>query len=273
VASVTGSTVSQHTDTLGSIVTRTNVIRGVVGTTVYEPYGSLGTADPYEQRPGFTGHMTDAATTLSYMQQRYYDPIAMRFASVDPVAASTTDGGNFNRYWYANNNPYKYTDPDGEFAIGFAIGFAIDVGVQLYSGKSLGEVDLGSAVAAGAVSAIIPGLGNLGKAGIQSTKTIASSTRAIAKIAEKSANTANRATKNAVATARNSDKISSATADVGKAAVTAAVHQAVKHEAQSVAPEVTVRDSIQSVAPGSDPNALHLTIRGANTDPVEIEQK
>jgi len=27
-------------------------------------------------------------TGLSYMQQRYYDPVAGRFLSVDPVAAS-----------------------------------------------------------------------------------------------------------------------------------------------------------------------------------------
>jgi uncharacterized protein RhaS with RHS repeats len=44
------------------------------------------------------------------MQQRYYDPIAGRFLSIDPVAA---DAGSFNRYWYANNNPYKNIDPDG----------------------------------------------------------------------------------------------------------------------------------------------------------------
>lgn len=30
----------------------------------------------------------------------------------------------FNRYAYANNNPYKYTDPDGEFAIVAAIPWA-----------------------------------------------------------------------------------------------------------------------------------------------------
>lgn len=35
-----------------------------------------------------------------------------RFLSVDPVKA-TSVGGNFNRYWYANDNPYKFTDPDG----------------------------------------------------------------------------------------------------------------------------------------------------------------
>ena len=37
----------------------------------------------------------------------------MRFLSVDPVTADGNTGTNFNRYWYANNNPYKFTDPDG----------------------------------------------------------------------------------------------------------------------------------------------------------------
>jgi hypothetical protein len=36
-----------------------------------------------------------------------------RFLSVDPVTADGNTGDNFNRYWYANNNPYAFTDPDG----------------------------------------------------------------------------------------------------------------------------------------------------------------
>lgn len=36
-----------------------------------------------------------------------------RFVSVDPVQADANSGQNFNRYHYANNNPYKFTDPDG----------------------------------------------------------------------------------------------------------------------------------------------------------------
>jgi len=47
------------------------------------------------------------------MQQRYYDPIAGRFLSVDPVGPDPNTGANFNRYKYAANNPYKFTDPDG----------------------------------------------------------------------------------------------------------------------------------------------------------------
>ena len=47
------------------------------------------------------------------MQQRYYDPIAGRFLSVDPVTTDAKTGDHFNRYAYADNNPYKFIDPDG----------------------------------------------------------------------------------------------------------------------------------------------------------------
>ena len=43
-------------------------------------------------------------------------PAMARFLSVDPVPVDKTEGSNFNRYWYANNNPYKYVDPDGRWA-------------------------------------------------------------------------------------------------------------------------------------------------------------
>lgn len=47
------------------------------------------------------------------MQQRYYDPEISRFLSVDPVTAYSDPIGAFHRYRYANNNPYRFTDPDG----------------------------------------------------------------------------------------------------------------------------------------------------------------
>jgi RHS repeat-associated protein len=48
-----------------------------------------------------------------YAQQRYYDPQIGRFLSVDPMASDTSSAFNFNRYAYAQNSPYRYTDPDG----------------------------------------------------------------------------------------------------------------------------------------------------------------
>lgn len=40
-----------------------------------------------------------------------------RWLSVDPVTANASTGQNFNRYYYANNNPYKYIDPDGRATV------------------------------------------------------------------------------------------------------------------------------------------------------------
>jgi RHS repeat-associated protein len=54
-----------------------------------------------------------------YMQQRYFDPIAGRFLSVDPVTTDAGTGSSFNRYVYATNNPYKFKDPDGREVVAF----------------------------------------------------------------------------------------------------------------------------------------------------------
>ena len=101
-----------HTDALGSPVAVTNANRTVIERSEYEPYGQV-VNRPVKAGPGYTGHVMDASTGLAYMQQRYYDPMIGRFLSLDPIAVDTTTAWNFNRYSYAANNPYKFTDPDG----------------------------------------------------------------------------------------------------------------------------------------------------------------
>lgn len=116
VAQVRAQTVEYvHTDALGSVVAITDAAGNVVERNEYEPYGHDLTGA--KDGPGYTGHVSDSATGLNYMQQRYYDPQIGRFLSVDPVTANSGTGANFNRYWYANNNPYKFTDPDGRLPI------------------------------------------------------------------------------------------------------------------------------------------------------------
>ncbi len=108
----TETVIYHHTDGLGSPIARTNEAGVLVSKTRYEPYGMTvdGTTPP---DIGFTGHVNDSDTGLTYMQQRYYDPVAGRFLSEDPVLTDSNSGSGFNRYAYANNNPYKYIDPDG----------------------------------------------------------------------------------------------------------------------------------------------------------------
>lgn len=76
--------------------------------------------DPRTQsdKPGYTGHVEDNDLQLTYMQQRYYDPLIGRFYSNDPVGFTASNPMMFNRYAYANNNPYKFVDPDGMYARG-----------------------------------------------------------------------------------------------------------------------------------------------------------
>ena len=132
----------QHTDLIGSPRYVTDVLGQSIAVKerVLAPYGSPMTGD-YRNGPGFTGHMEDGATGLTYMQARYYDPTAMRFLSPDPVGVDTSTGSNFNRYNYAANNPYRFIDPDGRDA---CTGSRLDCSGNSASVKSFGNTsDLG----------------------------------------------------------------------------------------------------------------------------------
>ncbi|WP_345780300.1 RHS repeat-associated core domain-containing protein [uncultured Stenotrophomonas sp.] len=100
-----------HTDALGSPVASSGSAGQLLERTHYEPYGKP--INRTVDGVGYTGHKMDGDTGLSYMQQRYMDPQLGVFLSVDPVTAYEQPIGQFNRYRYANGNPYKFTDPDG----------------------------------------------------------------------------------------------------------------------------------------------------------------
>jgi RHS repeat-associated protein len=114
-----------HTDALGSVVAETDANGNVIKRYDYEPYGAV-VGGEVTDGLGYTGHVSDSATGLSYMQQRYMDPQLGVFLSVDPVTAYEQPVGQFNRYRYANNNPYRFTDPDGRTAVCSQRSCAID---------------------------------------------------------------------------------------------------------------------------------------------------
>lgn len=103
-----------HTDHLGSVSAKTDSTGVVMMRRSFTPYGENEQAAT--EGPGYTGHYSDTGTGLVYMEARYYDPVIGRFLSVDPVTFAPNRPQFFNRYWYANGNPYKYTDPDGRCA-------------------------------------------------------------------------------------------------------------------------------------------------------------
>lgn len=106
-----------HTDHLGSVAAVTDEQGQIIERREYEPFG-LRVGEELAGGPGYTGHVHDGATGLDYMQQRYYDPRIGSFLSVDPVTSYSSPMEAFNRYRYANNNPYHFVDPAGMQACG-----------------------------------------------------------------------------------------------------------------------------------------------------------
>ena len=105
-----------HTDILGSPVAETDESGNELWREHYKPFGEKieNSPESANNNVGYTGHIHDRDTGLTYMQARYYDPVIGRFYSNDPIGFR--DIHSFNRYAYANNNPYKYIDPDGRSA-------------------------------------------------------------------------------------------------------------------------------------------------------------
>jgi RHS repeat-associated protein len=106
-----------HNDIAGSPVVATNESGQVIWRESYRPYGErlVNSASATANRIWFTSRRQDASG-LVYMGARYYDPVVGRFISTDPVYDEKSVHG-FNRYAYANNNPYRYVDPDGRIPV------------------------------------------------------------------------------------------------------------------------------------------------------------
>lgn len=79
--------------------------------------GGAAVGGDMEEGSGCSGHVSDAQTGLSPMQQRQYNPRIGRFLSIDPVTAFSNQASALSQYCYANNTPYKFTDPDERTAV------------------------------------------------------------------------------------------------------------------------------------------------------------
>ena len=111
------------TDNLGSV---TRIIRSngaTVFSAQYDPWGvQTVTTNTIAFSRGYCGHEMLNGFQLINMNGRLYDPYLGRFLSPDNYVQLPTSAQSFNRYSYCLNNPLKYVDPDGEFAI---LGFNI----------------------------------------------------------------------------------------------------------------------------------------------------
>ncbi|RMP07207.1 hypothetical protein ALQ28_200042 [Pseudomonas syringae pv. delphinii] len=115
---------------------------------------------------GFHGKPFDDSTGLSYMGARYYNPILGRFLTLDPEDVVVENIHSFNRYAYANNNPYRYVDPDGHSPLDVAF-LIFDLGklaVAVASGSGIAVAGVDAAMSAIGVISPVPFAGQALKA-------------------------------------------------------------------------------------------------------------
>lgn len=173
-----------YSDYLGSLIALTNEEDSVVGRYAYDPWGNRRNPDNWTQTDnrthwllnrGYTMHEHLDAYGIINMNGRVYDPLTAQFFSPDPFVQAPGSWLNYNRYGYCYNNPFRYTDPDGEWihiVIGAAIGGIINVAVHWNQidglGKGLvafGIGALGGAAAAATGGAVLASYGTMAGAG------------------------------------------------------------------------------------------------------------
>ena len=147
IVSATDIVTYYHVDQLGSPKYATDDTGALKWKEQYKPYGErrLKEADSVNPQTGiandngwaekiwYTGKEEELGMDINYFGARWYDPQLGRFLARDPVGFQNGNVHSFNRYTYVNNNPYKYVDPDGEFAQliwGGIGGAAFDVALQ-----------------------------------------------------------------------------------------------------------------------------------------------
>ncbi len=169
-----------HNDALGSPIATTDETGNKHWEEVYEPYGERYLKEPQsgDNRVFYVGKLHDDELGLSYMNARYYDPLVGRFMGVDPVGFVEGNSHSFNRYTYANNNPYKFVDPDGNYAEAPFEAASIAYGLKsFYDNVTSGNheaarVDLGG-LATDVGLLFIPGVPGVAGLGIKATREAA----------------------------------------------------------------------------------------------------
>jgi RHS repeat-associated protein len=140
-----------YSDHLGSASLTTDASGNRVGELRYKPYSetryAIG-AFPTDRR--YTGQREEAGLGLYDYGARFYDPYINRWLSPDTIIPDPANPQSLNRYAYCLNNPTRYVDPDGHFAVipvlivvGIVALKAVDYGWTAYdiyqSGRVLGD--------------------------------------------------------------------------------------------------------------------------------------
>lgn len=132
------------TDNLGSYLSVVDSLGSRVFFAIYDAWGKQSistTGNKIRLRRGYCGHEMLNEFNLINMNGRIYSPCVGRFLAPDNFVQAPDNTQNFNRYSYCLNNPLKYTDPDGNYAlIDDLVAIVVGGTVNLCSNLIAGEV-------------------------------------------------------------------------------------------------------------------------------------
>ena len=138
-----------HTDHLGSPLMARDAQGNTLWQEDYSPWGErLAAPSANSADIGYTGHYEEADIGLTYAQARWYDPVVGRFLSADAVGFAAGGSRHYNRYDYTYNNPYSYTDPDGNAGTAVGVIGIGAIGLSICSKAPTCITAVGSGVAA-----------------------------------------------------------------------------------------------------------------------------
>ena len=182
-----------HSDHLGSASLISDYKGDEYQRIEYTPYGETWVEKtsntglewlPYK----FTAKELDEETGLYYYGARYLDPKYSMWISTDPALgeylgqSGKGEGGiynsaNLNLYHYANNNPVKYTDPDGNFVetawdIASLVSGVGSLIADIRAGNVTGAVIDGLGIVADAAAVALPCIPGGAGAAIKATRAI-----------------------------------------------------------------------------------------------------
>ncbi len=148
---VNGTPYAVYGDYLGNVLTVTNSSGSIVAQQNFDAWGRRRNVNDWTYNNvgegslpawfyrGFTGHEHLTEFGLINMNARLYDPYNGRMLSPDNYTTGKWGTQGYNKYSYANNNPLKYTDPDGDW-IHILVGAIVGGVVNLVSNAIAGNI-------------------------------------------------------------------------------------------------------------------------------------
>jgi RHS repeat-associated protein len=104
----------QHGDARGSVRQTTDATGLVKSATDYDPFGVvIRSAGEASGSFGYAHEQQDAASGLTFLRARYYDPTTGRFLTRDTYPAYAPVPQTLHRYVYVKNDPVNHIDPAG----------------------------------------------------------------------------------------------------------------------------------------------------------------